>query len=63
MDVAGALDELPNDVRVLLPDVTVSEDRFLDGMELADLPRHVEVVPSDGASLVDALGLRGTLTR
>ena len=55
-DVARALGELPDrPTRVLLPDVVLSNDRFLDGMTLADLPRPVEVVPTDGASLVAAV--------
>jgi hypothetical protein len=40
---------------VLLPDVVLSDDRFLDGTTVADLPRAVEVVATDGASLVAAL--------
>jgi len=57
-DIASALSEVPGSDRVLLPDVVLSDDRFLDGSTLADLPRPVEVVPTDGASLVGALGLR-----
>jgi hypothetical protein len=41
--------------RVLLPDVVLSNDRFLDGSSVEDLPRAVEVVGTDGASLVAAL--------
>lgn len=55
-DLRRALAPVPTDVRVLLPDVVLSGDRFLDGDTLADLPRPVEVVPTDGASLVRALG-------
>jgi hypothetical protein len=40
---------------VLLPDVVLSNDRFLDGTGIDDLPRAVEVVGTDGASLVEAL--------
>jgi NifB/MoaA-like Fe-S oxidoreductase len=54
-DVAGALAEVPAGARVLLPDVVLSQDRFLDGARVADLPRPVEVVRTDGASLVAAL--------
>jgi hypothetical protein len=43
--------------RYLLPDVCLSSGRFLDGRSLADLPRPVEVVPTDGASLRAALGM------
>jgi len=55
-DVARALATVPVDDRVLLPDVVLSGDTFLDGATVADLGRPVEVVPTDGASLVDALG-------
>jgi hypothetical protein len=33
----------------------LSRDRFLDDRTLDDLPRPVELVATDGASLVDAL--------
>ena len=45
---------MPSD-RVLMPDVVLSNDQFLDGTPVADLPRRVEVVATDGASLVAAL--------
>jgi putative radical SAM enzyme (TIGR03279 family) len=54
-DVARALEHTPQDARVLLPDVALSRGRFLDGMTVAQLPRRVEIVPTDGASLVRAL--------
>jgi putative radical SAM enzyme (TIGR03279 family) len=54
-DVCDALASEPPDERYLLPDVVLSRDRFLDGMAVADLPRPVEVIPTDGASLVAAL--------
>jgi NifB/MoaA-like Fe-S oxidoreductase len=54
-DVARALADVDPGDRVLLPDVTLSNDRFLDGTSVADLPRPVEVVATDGASLVEAL--------
>jgi NifB/MoaA-like Fe-S oxidoreductase len=54
-DVAAALANEPAHHRYLLPDVTLSRGRFLDGMALDALPRTVEVVPTDGASLVRAL--------
>jgi hypothetical protein len=40
---------------VLLPDVALGRDRFLDGATLADLPRPVEVVATNGTALVAAL--------
>ena len=54
-DVATALAAEPADHRYLLPDVVLSRDRFLDDRSVDDLPRPVEVVPTDGASLVAAL--------
>jgi len=35
----------------LLPDVCLSEGRFLDGMTLEDLPSSVVVLPTDGHAL------------
>jgi putative radical SAM enzyme (TIGR03279 family) len=54
-DVARALAGEPAGERYLLPDVTLSRGRFLDGVDVDSLPRPVEVVPTDGASLVRAL--------
>lgn len=54
-DLTEALREAPEGRRYLLPDVCLSGGRFLDGVELADLPRQVEVVASDGAALRAAL--------
>jgi len=54
-DVARALDSIDADARVLLPDVVLSNGRFLDDSTPAELPRAVEVVATDGASLVKAL--------
>jgi putative radical SAM enzyme (TIGR03279 family) len=54
-DVGRALRGVPEDRRCLLPDACLNEGRFLDGLTLADLPRPVEVVPCDGASLRRAL--------
>jgi NifB/MoaA-like Fe-S oxidoreductase len=54
-DVARALDGIDADARVLLPDVVLSNGRFLDDSTPAELPRPVEVVATDGASLVKAL--------
>ena len=58
-DVSDALASEPVDDRYLLPDVVLSRDRFLDGLSVTDLPRPVEVVPTDGASLVAALRVDG----
>jgi putative radical SAM enzyme (TIGR03279 family) len=54
-DVGEVLATEPAGDRYLVPDVVLSRDRFLDGMTVADLPRAVQVVPTDGASLVAAL--------
>ena len=60
-DLTRALGSVAPDARVLIPDVVLSEDRFLDGLTLADLPRAVEVVGTDGVSLVRALDRRSAL--
>lgn len=59
-DVADAIGSVPPGERILLPDVVISAGRFLDGLTLAELPRPVELVGTDGGSLVGALttGLR-----
>jgi NifB/MoaA-like Fe-S oxidoreductase len=54
-DLVAALQDAPSDRRYLLPDVTLSNGRFLDGLTPADLPRQVEIVATDGASLVEAV--------
>jgi NifB/MoaA-like Fe-S oxidoreductase len=54
-DVSRALRQVDAADRVLLPDVVLSDDRFLDGTTVDDLPRPVEVIATDGASLVGAL--------
>jgi putative radical SAM enzyme (TIGR03279 family) len=57
-DLARALAGVPDGMRCLLPDACLSEGRFLDGLTLADLPRAVEVVPTEGRAL--RLALDGT---
>ena len=54
-DIARTLADQPEGHRYLLPDVCLSRGRFLDGLTPADLPRPVEVVPTDGASLRQVL--------
>ena len=54
-DLARTLAAEPEGHRYLLPDVCLSGDRFLDGTAVADLPRPVEIVPTDGAALRRAL--------
>jgi hypothetical protein len=59
-DVARVLSDQPTGHRYLLPDVCLSNGRFLDGMQPADLPLVVEVVATDGASLRSALATAGS---
>ncbi|HXZ82348.1 MAG TPA: DUF512 domain-containing protein [Acidimicrobiales bacterium] len=54
-DLARAVSVVPGDRRVLVPEVCLSNGRFLDGPAPGDLPRAVEIVPDDGASLRRAL--------
>jgi putative radical SAM enzyme (TIGR03279 family) len=54
-DIARVLGGEPAGHRYLLPDVCLSEGRFLDGTTPADLPHAVEVVPTDGIALRKAL--------
>jgi len=54
-DVAAVLEHEPAGHRYLLPDVCLSEGRFLDGTTPVDLPRTVEVVATDGHALRVAL--------
>lgn len=55
-DLARVLSGEPAGHRYLLPDVCLSEGRFLDGTTVASLPHPVEVVPTDGIALRRALG-------
>jgi hypothetical protein len=54
-DVARVLATEPEQHRYLLPDVCLTQGRFLDGTVPADLPRPVQIVPTDGRSLRRAL--------
>ena len=54
-DLQRVLAAEPAGHRYLLPDVCLSEGRFLDGTTVDDLPRPVEVVATDGISLRKAL--------
>ena len=54
-DIAKVLSTQPQGHRYLLPDVCLSEGRFLDGLTPQDLPRPVEVVATDGIALRRAL--------
>ncbi len=50
-DLARALADEPEGWRYLLPDVCLSEGRFLDGLTPIDLPRTVEILPTAGSAL------------
>jgi NifB/MoaA-like Fe-S oxidoreductase len=55
-DVSRALVAEPHGHRYLLPDVCLSDEgRFLDGLTVADLPRVVEIIETDGIALRAAL--------
>jgi putative radical SAM enzyme (TIGR03279 family) len=54
-DVATTLAGEPEGGRYLLPDVCLSGGKFLDGGSPDDLPRPVEIIPTDGRSLRLAL--------
>lgn len=55
-DLVRTLQAEPAGHRYLLPDVCLTHGRFLDGTSPDDLPRPVEVVPTDGIALRAALG-------
>jgi putative radical SAM enzyme (TIGR03279 family) len=58
-DLTRVLGAEPAGHRYLLPDVCLSADgRFLDGGTVADLPRPVEVIATDGHALRRALARR-----
>jgi putative radical SAM enzyme (TIGR03279 family) len=54
-DLARVLADEPAGDRYLLPDVCLTQGRFLDGTAPDDLPRPVEIVATDGSSLRKAL--------
>jgi putative radical SAM enzyme (TIGR03279 family) len=54
-DLQRVLAAEPEGHRYLLPDVCLSNGTFLDGTTPADLPRPVEIVPTDGHALRAAL--------
>jgi putative radical SAM enzyme (TIGR03279 family) len=57
-DLARVLAMEPEGHRYLLPDVCLSQGRFLDGSTPEDLPRPVEIIPTDGIALRAALETR-----
>ena len=62
-DIARVLGNEPLSHRYLLPDVCLSEGRFLDGTTIGSLPRSVEVVPTNGISLRNALETKTAQSR
>jgi hypothetical protein len=54
-DIARVLEREPHGHRYLLPDVCLSGGRFLDGTTPEQLPRAVEIIPTDGAALRAAI--------
>ena len=54
-DLVRVLTDEPDGYRYLLPDVCLSRGQFLDGMSPADLPKPVEIIPTHGRALRDAL--------
>jgi putative radical SAM enzyme (TIGR03279 family) len=54
-DLINALGNVEPTTVVLLPDVCLSEGRFLDGLSIDDLPRPVMTVRTTGRDLRDAL--------
>jgi putative radical SAM enzyme (TIGR03279 family) len=57
-DIARVLEKEPQGHRYLLPDVCLSKGVFLDGMSPGELPRSVEIVPTNGIALREALATR-----
>ena len=54
-DLINALAEIPPSTVCLIPDVCLSEGRFLDGLTLEDLPRPVTTVRTTGHDLRNTL--------
>ncbi len=50
-DIARAIERLGRDRTYLLPDVALSENRFLDGLSVSDLPGTVQVIATEGSAL------------
>ncbi|MCL5077432.1 MAG: DUF512 domain-containing protein [Actinobacteria bacterium] len=57
-DISRTLSDMGPGYRYLLPDVCLSEGRFLDGISPDALPFPVEIIPTDGLSLSRALNRR-----
>lgn len=54
-DLQRALGDVPMSTTCLVPDVCLSEGRFLDGLGIEDLPRPVQVIRTTGQDLRDVL--------
>jgi putative radical SAM enzyme (TIGR03279 family) len=54
-DLRNAVAQYGDETVLLLPDVCLNEERFIDGLTLADLPRSVTVVPTTGVALRGAV--------
>jgi NifB/MoaA-like Fe-S oxidoreductase len=50
-DLIATLENSDINATYLLPDLCLSDDLFLDGRKLEELPRHVRVVPTTGVDL------------
>jgi NifB/MoaA-like Fe-S oxidoreductase len=64
-DLINALVDVPAETVVLLPDVCLSEGRFLDGLGLEDLKRPVMVVATTGQDLrttLESVRTKGLVT-
>jgi hypothetical protein len=55
LDLIRALEDVPASSVCLLPDVCLSEGRFLDGLTIDDLPRPVMTVRTTGSDLRSTL--------
>jgi len=55
LDLRDALNDISPSTLCLVPDVCLSEGRFLDGLTLEDLPRAVMTVPTTGHDLRSTL--------
>ncbi|HJL99165.1 MAG TPA: DUF512 domain-containing protein, partial [Acidimicrobiales bacterium] len=60
-DVHQVLETEPDGHRYLLPDVCLNNGRFLDGRRPSDLPKHVEIIATNGAALRAALEPRRSI--
>jgi putative radical SAM enzyme (TIGR03279 family) len=54
-DLQRALGDVPTSTTCLVPDVCLSEGRFLDGLGIEDLPRPVQVIRTTGQDLRNVL--------